>query len=147
MSYFFDRGMGTNELSARLNARPAGFIQDLDALGDRVTQAQMCASRGLAGVKQTQSGLRKRRPFFSKQIRDGSRVRRQPTHPMQKTSNAFLPKSSKVIQSLLFGKKLCNHKTTHRFAASAAVQSKTGNFAHRTPFEARPHRACPKTFL
>jgi hypothetical protein len=28
---FFDRRMGTNELSARLNARPAGFIQDSDA--------------------------------------------------------------------------------------------------------------------
>jgi hypothetical protein len=31
MCCFFDRRMGTNELSARLNARPAGFIQDLDA--------------------------------------------------------------------------------------------------------------------
>jgi hypothetical protein len=35
----------------------------------------------------------------------------------------------------------------YKFAASAALQSKTDKFAHRTRFEARPHRACPKMLL
>jgi hypothetical protein len=69
------------------------------------------------------------------------------TRQMQKIQNEPLMKSpaSGGIKSAR-KENYVTHKN-YRFAASAAVQSKTGNFAHRTRNEARPHRACPKAFL
>jgi hypothetical protein len=66
--------------------------------------------------------------------------------PDANVANAVLPKPGKVVQSLLFGKNLCNIKTITDLRLRLLSDTKLVILAHWTRFEARPHRACPKAF-
>jgi len=52
-----------------------------------------------------------------------------------------------VLESLAQVKNNDQKKHNKHFAASAAVQDKTGNFERRTLLEARPKLGVPKAFL